>query len=145
MNRLLTSARRLPTALLFLLSYLFISPAGAQPNWTKKATKSVFTLKTFDANGTLIGSANGFFTGEHGEGVSSFSPFKGASTAVVIDAQGNEMPVECMLGANDTYDVAKFRVTAKKTIPLMVAATNVAIPRAEERTAGHRAQGRDLP
>ena len=103
---------------------LLVTAAVAQPSWTKKATKSVFTLKTFDANGTLIGSANGFFTGEHGEGVSSFSPFKGASTAVVIDAQGNEMPVECMLGANDTYDVAKFRVTAKKTIPLMVAATN---------------------
>ena len=96
----------------------------AQPNWVKKATKSVFTVKTFDANGTLIGSTNGFFTSERGEGVSSFSPFKGASTAVVIDAQGNEMPVECMLGANDTYDVAKFRVTAKKTVPLTIAATN---------------------
>lgn len=96
----------------------------AQPNWVKKATKSVFTLKTFGADGTLIGSANGFFTSERGEAVSSFSPFKGASTAVVIDAQGNELPVECMLGANDTYDVAKFRVTAKKTIPLTIAGSN---------------------
>lgn len=95
--------------------------AVAQPSWVKKATKSVFTLKTFAADGTLIASSCGFFTGEQGEAVSSFTPFKGASSAVVIDAQGKEMPVECMLGANDTYDVAKFRVANKKTVPLPIA------------------------
>ena len=86
----------------------------------------MFTLKTFSADGTLIGSTNGFFTGEDGEAVSSFSPFKGASSAVVIDAQGKELPVACMLGANETYDVAKFRVAAKKTVPLTIAATDAA-------------------
>ena len=100
--------------------------ATAQPSWVKKATKSVFTLKTFAADGSLIASSCGFFTGEQGEAVSSFSPFKGASTAVVIDAQGKEMPVACMLGANDTYDVAKFRVEAKKTMPLNIAKANAA-------------------
>ena len=100
--------------------------ATAQPSWVKKATKSVFTLKTFAADGSLIASSCGFFTGEQGEAVSSFSPFKGASTAVVIDAQGKEMPVSCMLGANDTYDVAKFRVEAKKTVPLNIAKANAA-------------------
>ena len=98
--------------------------ATAQPSWVKKATKSVFTLKTFAADGSLIASSCGFFTGEQGEAVSSFSPFKGASTAVVIDAQGKEMSVACMLGANDTYDVAKFRVEAKKTVPLPIATAN---------------------
>ena len=107
-----------------LISTLLIATAAiAQPSWTKKASKSVFTLKTFAADGTLIGSSNGFFTGEQGEALSSFTPFKGASSAVVIDAQGHEMPVECMLGANDTYDVARFRVAAKKTAPLSVATT----------------------
>ena len=103
---------------------LMTAVVTAQPGWVKKATKSVFTVKTFAADGSLIGSTCGFFTGEQGEGVSSFSPFKGASSAVVIDAQGKEMPVECMLGANDTYDVAKFRVAAKKTTPLTIAAAN---------------------
>lgn len=96
--------------------------ANSQPSWTKKATKSVFTLKTFGADGTLIGSTNGFFIGEGGEAVSSFSPFKGASSAVAIDAQGNEMPVAYILGANETYDVAKFRVATKKSTPLTIAA-----------------------
>ena len=97
----------------------------AQPGWVKKATKSVFTLKTFAADGSLVGSTNGFFTGEQGEAVSSFAPFRGASSAVVIDAQGKEMAVECMLGANDMYDVARFRVNAKKTTPLTIATTNL--------------------
>ena len=79
---------------------LMAAAVMAQPNWVKKATKSVFTLKTFGSDGTLIGSAGGFFIGEDGEAVSSFTPFKGASTAVVIDAQGKEIPVACMVGAN---------------------------------------------
>ena len=108
---------------IILISCLFINHAVAQ-SWVKKATKSVFTLKTFSADGSLLGSSNGFFVGEAGEAVSSFSPFKGASSAIVIDAQGNEMPVACMLGASDTYDVAKFRVDAKKTQPLSVATAN---------------------
>lgn len=101
---------------------LLAAMAAAQPSWVKKATKSVFTLKTFAADGSLIGSSCGFFTGEQGEAVSSLTPFKGAASAVVIDAQGKEMAVACMLGANDTYDVAKFRVDAKKTVPLTLAA-----------------------
>ena len=102
---------------IIIIGVLLAMTANSQPSWTKKATKSVFTLKTFSADGTLIGSTSGFFTGENGEAVSSFSPFKGASSAVVIDAQGKEWPVACMLGANETYDVAKFRVAAKKTLP----------------------------
>ncbi|MBQ7509991.1 MAG: hypothetical protein IJT53_03700 [Prevotella sp.] len=110
-------------ALFTIHSSLFVSPAGAQsPSWVKKATKSVFTLKTFSADGTLLGSANGFFVGANGEAVSSFAPFKGAERAVIIDASGKEMAVECIMGANDTYDVAKFRVTTSKAQPLALAA-----------------------
>ncbi len=98
----------------------------AQPDWAKKASKSVFTLKTFDADGTLLVSANGFFVGNNGEAVSCFTPFKGASRAVVIDAAGKEIPVEYLLGANETYDVAKFQVAKSKVQPLTVATMNAA-------------------
>ena len=102
--------------------YLFtFLPLSAQPGWTKNASKSVFTLKTFAADGSLIASSNGFFTGANGEAISSFTPFKGAARAVIIDASGKEIAVSGMIGANDMYDVAKFRVAAK-TRPLAVAA-----------------------
>lgn len=110
--------RKILSIVLFI-SYLLISPVQAQPSWVKNASKSVFTLKTFDANGALIASSNGFFTGTNGEAISSFTPFKGAMRAVVIDASGKEMNVSGMIGANEMYDVAKFRV-AGKTRPLVV-------------------------
>ena len=110
-----------------LASLLMLAVAViAQPDWAKKASKSVFTLKTFDADGALLFSANGFFVGNGGEAVSCFSPFKGASRAVVIDAAGKEIPVECLLGANETYDVAKFKVEKGKVQPLAIAKTNAA-------------------
>ena len=55
-----------------------------QPKWTKQAAKSVFTLKAFAADGTMTGSTNGFYIGESGEAVSSFTPFRGASKASEI-------------------------------------------------------------
>ncbi|MBO4718731.1 MAG: tetratricopeptide repeat protein [Prevotella sp.] len=108
------------------LFHLFtFSPLQAQPSWVKKATKSVFTVKTFAADGSLIGSSNGFYTGTDGEAISNFTPFKGASRAVIIDAAGKEIPVSGIMGANDMYDVVKFRVAANKTQPLTIA-TDVA-------------------
>lgn len=103
---------------------LAVCASFSQPSWVKKTAKSLFTLKTFDASGTLIGSANGVFVGEQGEALSSFEPFRGASSAVVIDAAGKEYPVELILGANSTYDVAKFRVGVKKTQPVALSTTN---------------------
>ena len=97
-------------------------PLSAQPGWVKNASKSVFTLKTFSADGSLIASSNGFFTGANGEAVSNFTPFKGATRAVIIDFQGKELPVVGILGANDMYDVVKFRVKGK-TQPIGISAT----------------------
>ena len=91
------------------------------PSWAKKAANAVFTLKTFSADGSLLVSTNGFFVGDQGEAISSYTPFKDAQRAVVIDAQGKELEVACIIGVNDMYDVAKFQVSAKKTQALTVA------------------------
>ncbi len=109
--------------ILFVLPlYLFtLLPISAQ-SWASKAVKSMLTLKTFAEDGTLLASSTGFFVGTDGEAVSSYAPFKGAQRAIIIDAQGKEYPVEYMLGANDTYDVAKFQAAARKTTPLPIAA-----------------------
>lgn len=110
--------------LLFLLPFYLFSllPLSAQ-SWVSKAAKSVFTLKTFAADGTLLASSTGFFIGSNGEAVSSYVPFKGAQRAVIIDAEGKEYPVEFILGANETYDVAKFQAAVRKTTPLPLAST----------------------
>ena len=114
--------KRLYMVVSLLMLTLMIS---AQPSWVKKASKSVFTLKTFTADGSLLNSATGFYVGKNGEAVSCFAPFKGAQRAVVIDAAGKEYPVECILGANDTYDVVKFRVATNKSQPAVLGKTQM--------------------
>lgn len=100
--------------------------SNAQPDkWVKKASKAVFTLKTFNADGSLIGSGNGFFITADGIAVSSYTPFRGAAKAVVIDAMGKEYEVKSIIGANDVYDIAKFRVDATKCQTLRTAPSAV--------------------
>lgn len=108
--------------ILYILALVLVSVgATAQPKWAKKASKAVFTLKTFADDGALKGSSNGFFISQQGMAVSSFAPFKGASRAVVIDADGKEYEVSCIVGGNDIYDIAKFQVSTGKVYPLEVA------------------------
>lgn len=111
---------------IFCLLLLSAATVLAQPAWVKKATKSVFTLKTFAPDGSLIASTNGFFTGSNGEAVSNYTPFKGASRAIVIDPQGKEMPVLSIIGVNDMYDVVKFRVEGKSQ-PLPMASSTATV------------------
>lgn len=113
--------KRLILVLTLIISHFSFTPAGAQPSWTKKASKAVFTLKTFDDEGKLVGTATGFYVGTGGEAVSCFAPFKGAARALIVDASGKERAVTHILGANDTYDVVRFRVDAGKTQALDVA------------------------
>ncbi len=105
---------------LLFVTLLAVGTALAQPDWAKKAAKSMLTLKTFSADGTLIGSTNGFFISENGDVISSFAPFVGASRVAAFNAKGKEMNVECVLGANETYDIIKLRVTGKDIAPLSI-------------------------
>lgn len=100
------------------LGLLITTAVVAQPASLKKAGKSLFVLKTFDEANRLMGSTNGFYVGNNGEGVSCYQPMKGAHRAVVIGSDGKERQVECILGANETYDVVKFKVADVKSIPL---------------------------
>lgn len=106
---------------ILLIATMCCGTICGQPSWTKKAAKSVFTLKTFASDGTPIGEACGFFVGEGGEAVSAYAPFRGASRAIVVDAHGKEAEVASILGGNEMYDIAKFRVTAKRVTPLPIA------------------------
>jgi tetratricopeptide (TPR) repeat protein len=107
------------------LSFANLTAQAQTPKWAKKTAKALFTLKTFDKDGALVGSSTGFYVGERGEALSCYEPFRGAERAVVIDAEGKENPVAELLGASDTYDVAHFRVDTKKSIALDTDTTQV--------------------
>ena len=102
-----------------LILHLFIFTACptlmAQPAAVKNVAKSVFSLTTFSADGSLLANSHGVFVGADGEAVSDLKPFIGAAKAVVVDAQGNKMNVTRILGLNELYDVIRFRVDGKTT------------------------------
>ena len=87
----------------------------AQPAAVKNAAKSVFTLNTFRADGSLLANSHGVFVGQNGEAISDLKPFIGASSAVVIDQKGTKMDVSRLLGIDEAYDVIHFRVDGKTT------------------------------
>ncbi|WP_298454047.1 hypothetical protein [uncultured Prevotella sp.] len=92
----------------------------AQPSAVKNAAKSVFELTTYSADGSVLSVSHGVFVGNTGEAISNLKPFIGAARATVTDAKGHKMNVERIMGINDLYDVAKFKVNGKTT-PLTMA------------------------
>lgn len=93
-----------------LAAFVCLTTALAQPSPVKKAAKSMFKLTTFNAEGKIINTAYGAFVGSNGECLSTWTPFVGASSATVIDAQGRKYDIDCIIGANEIYNVSKFRV-----------------------------------
>ncbi len=87
----------------------------AQPSAVKNVAKSVFTLTTFKADGSILASSHGVFIDNNGTAMSDWASFDGAATAVVVDANGKRMEVESIDGASEIYDVVKFRVNGKTT------------------------------
>lgn len=108
-----------------LLFFLMQGSMAQTPKWVEKAKRAVFSVVTYDKNDKMLNTGNGFFVSEDGLALSDYTLFKGAERAVVITSEGKQMPVSLILGANDMYDVIKFRVaiTEKKVPALIVAKT----------------------
>jgi len=102
------------------------------PKWVDKAKKAVFSVVTYDTNGKLLNTGNGFFVSEDGVALSDYSLFKGAARADVINSEGKQMPVKVILGMNSMYDVIKFGVDlGKKSTAALTLATAIPAKDAE--------------
>lgn len=101
----------------------------AQPKWVEKAKRAVFSVITYDKDDKMLNSGNGFFVTEDGVALSDYTLFKGAKRAVIVNYEGEQMPVEAIMGADDMYDVVKFRVaiTGKSVPALALAQTPPAV------------------
>lgn len=111
---------------LLLLTCLLITQAGwAQelPKWANKARKAVFSVITYTKDNKILNTGNGFYIDEQGTAVSDYSLFKGADHAVIVTAEGKELPITFILGANDMYDVVKFRTEVNKKSEALQPAT----------------------
>lgn len=114
---------KLKTLILTIALILGVSTnISAQPGAIKKAADAAFTLTTFKADGSILATSNGVCISTDGIAVSPWKPFIGADKAVIIDAKGQKHEVECLLGANEIYDIVKFQVSGK-TIAAPLATT----------------------
>lgn len=96
----------------------------AQPKFAQKVRKGIISVNTYDKQGNLLRQGTGFYVGAGGEAVADYRLFKGAYQAKVIDASGKQSEVDCILGADDTYSVVRFRVATKGN-PVLAVATSV--------------------
>lgn len=108
--------------------FVFVMPfsvllAQELPKWAENARKAVFSIVTYTKDGQIMSTGNGFYIDEQGTGVSDYSLFKGAERAIIITANGKELPVKYMMGANDMYDVVKFKTDFDKKAEALQPAT----------------------
>ena len=114
---------KLKTLILTIALILGVSTnISAQPGAIKKSADAAFTLTTFKADGSILATSNGVCISTDGVAVSPWKPFIGADKAVIIDAKGQKHEVDCLLGANEIYDIVKFQVSGK-TIAAPLATT----------------------
>lgn len=99
--------------------------ANAQTSQVKNVAKSTFRLTAYDASGSETSTTCGVFTSANGEAVGSWSALASAARAVVTDFNGNTYPVKAIIGANDLYDVCRFKVDVSKTVAAPLAKTAV--------------------
>ena len=108
--------------------FVFVMPfsvllAQELPKWAENARKAVFSIVTYTKDGQILSTGNGFYIDEQGTGGSDYSLFKGAERAIIITANGKELPVKYMMGANDMYDVVKFKTDFDKKAEALQPAT----------------------
>lgn len=97
--------------------------AAAQPAGLTKEAKSLLTLTTYNADGSVRNASNSVFVGPSGEAVAMWHPFVGASRAIVTDADGKQHNVGAMLGASGIYDLCVFRVMTDASTAIQSVAT----------------------
>lgn len=98
------------------------------PKWANKAKKAVFSVITYNKDNQILNTGNGFYIDEQGTAVSDYSLFKGADHAVIVTADGKELPVKYIMGANDIYDVVKFKTEFDKKAAALQPALQAATP-----------------
>ena len=113
-------------SIIIMTLVLCASSLMAQPGPVQKVSKSVFTLTTFNKDGGIIASTQGVFIDNKGTAISTFKPFVGATKASIVDASGKSMNVDAILGADELYDVTKFRIIGATTAAPIASKASVA-------------------
>lgn len=113
--------------LLLLLISLLTLAAHAQknaPKWIDKQRKAIIEVNVYDKSGNLLRSGTAVYVSDNGDAIASYTLFRGAATATVKESDGKSYPVARLIGADEMYDLMKFRVQVPKRSPFVALAAN---------------------
>ena len=102
---------------LYILLLCLLALTGyAQPKFASKVGKGIISLNTYDRQGNLLRQGTAVYVGANGEAIADYRLFKNAYQASVIDADGKQVNVDYILGADDTYSIVRFHVNTKGNV-----------------------------
>ncbi|MBE6292868.1 MAG: hypothetical protein E7091_10755 [Bacteroidales bacterium] len=99
-----------------LLLLVTFAASAQSPKSLKQVKKAVYTLQTYDAEGNVLSTGNGFFANEAGDFITSYALLPNCAKAVVVDSKGKTHEVVKVLGANETYDIVRLQTAPIKKL-----------------------------
>ena len=100
---------------LLLLVLVSFAASAQSPKTLKQVKKAVYTLQTYDAEGNVLSTGNGFFAND-GDFITSYALLPNCAKAVVVDHKGKTHEVVKVLGANETYDIVRLQTAPIKKL-----------------------------
>lgn len=99
-----------------LLLLVTFAASAQSPKTLKQVKKAVYTLQTYDAEGNVLSTGNGFFANEAGDFITSYALLPNCAKAVIVDSKGKTHDVVKVLGANETYDIVRLQTAPIKKL-----------------------------
>ena len=119
---------------------------GQSLKWADKARQAVFSVVTYGSDGKMLGTGNGFFVTEDGVALSDYALFKGATRAEIIKVDGQRLQVLEIMGANEMYDILKFKVAVNnQKVPALTVANNTPAAGSQVYLLPYSTQNNTLP
>lgn len=113
--------RNIINILLLLVSF---AASAQSPKTLKLVKKAIYTLQTYDAEGNVLSTGNGFFANDR-DFITSYALLPNCAKAVVVDSKGKTHEVVKVLGANETYDIVRLQtVPIKKLVSTPIDTTS---------------------
>ena len=96
---------------------------GSTPKFAARVQKAIFQLTAYGQQGEELRTGTAFYVGAGGEALADYALLRGAYKAVVTDAAGKQADVDCILGADETYSMVRFRVKTSDNPVLLISTT----------------------
>ena len=101
--------------ILALLIPLTLPSFAEAPKTLKQVKNAVYTVQTYDAEGNVRHTGNGFFV-PGGDFITSYALFPQCAKAEITDSKGKSYAISKVMGANEIYDIVRLQTEPVKKL-----------------------------